>query len=141
MDISAALGVLSELTFVHSQGTNCFTTIPGTRLPHQIDDLVRGLNLGGSQARGVFLRKLIGHQSIPPHVDRHGWLLAGDVRRFHVPLISHHDIIMRWPDDGVEVHLDTGYLWEVRFDRMHEVRNDTDHERIHIQIDQQGAVI
>ena len=46
---------------------------------------------------------------------------------------------MRWPAADVEVYLEPGFLWEVRVDCEHEVINDADVERIHIQIDQAGA--
>mgnify|MGYP001577012541 FL=1 len=55
--------------------------------------------------------------------------------------MSHPDIVMRWPDDEVEVHLAPGYLYEVRYDRLHEVVNTTASARIHLQIDQIGATI
>jgi hypothetical protein len=89
----------------------------------------------------MFCRKLLAHQSIPPHVDDHKWMRGTDIRRFQLPLISHPDIKMKWPEDGVELHLAPGYLYEVRFDRTHEVINNTDCERIHVQIDQHNAKI
>ncbi len=70
-----------------------------------------------------------------PHIDT---FLAGeaDWRRFQVPLISHPDIRMCWPNEGVDVHLAPGNLYEVRFDILHEVTNPTNTTRTHLQIDQ-----
>lgn len=100
---------------------------------------MEGLNLGGFTQR-LLLRKLGPRQGMAPHVDT--WMAAeADWRRFHVPLVSNPMIRMRWPDDGVDTWLEPGWLYEVRFDRLHEVVNPTDCERVHLQIDQQGATI
>jgi hypothetical protein len=108
-------------------------------LPLEFQWLLRTLSLGGKTERH-FLRKLAPKQGIAPHID--DWIPEEkDWRRFQVPLVSHPDILMRWPDDGIEVHLEPGFLYEVRFDRMHEVVNPTDCERIHLQIDQVDATI
>jgi hypothetical protein len=107
--------------------------------PIELQMLLRSLRLGGRTER-CFGRKLMPHQGIAPHID--DWIPAEkDWRRFQLPLVSHPDIIMRWPDDGIQVHLEPGFLYEVRFDRLHEVVNPTDCERTHFQIDQVGATI
>jgi len=88
----------------------------------------------------MFLRKLMPGQNIEPHVD--AWIPEDQHwRRFQVPLQTHPSVMMRWPDDGVEEHLEVGWLYEVRFDRTHEVVNPSSIERIHIQVDQMGATI
>lgn len=95
--------------------------------------------LGGSVARAI-LRQLPAGVGIHPHTDQ--WMPGeADWRRFQVPLVSHPDVKMRWPDDGVDVHLEPGFLYEVRFDRSHEVVNPTDTARTHLQIDQINATI
>ena len=79
-------------------------------------------------------------QSIPPHID--DWIPKGlDWRRFHVPLVTHPSILMRWPEEGIEIHLEPGFLWEVCVTRRHEVINNADVSRIHLQIDQVNATI
>lgn len=80
-------------------------------------------------------------ENIAPHIDE--WIVQGDldIRRFQVPVVTHPDVVMRWLDDDVELHLEPGWIYEVRHDRMHEVVNDTDCDRIHIQVDQIGATI
>lgn len=109
------------------------------KFPPELRALVASLNLGGSQGRAI-LRKLDPYQGIPAHVD--AWMPAeANWRRFQVPLVSHPDIVMRWPDDGVAVHLALGSFYEVRFDRLHEVVNPTDTARTHLQIDQIDATI
>lgn len=135
--IGPTLAVLDKLEFADSGGKCAWVTKQGSVAPRELVDLVGGLGLGGRHGR-MFCRKLMPRQGIAPHVD--DWIDPA-WRRFHVPLISHPDIKMRWPDDGVEIHLEPGYLYEVRVDREHEVINDTDVERIHIQIDQVNATI
>ncbi len=138
VEIGPVLAVLDRLEFADSGGICAWVTKAGSVAPQELVALVAGLGLGGRHER-MFCRKLMPHQSIAPHVDDHDWMQ--DCRRFHVPLTSHPEIKMRWPADGVEVHLEPGYLYEVRVDREHEVTNDTDAERIHIQIDQANATI
>ena len=141
VDLRPVLDVLDKLEFVDSGGKCAWVTKPDSQAPEPLMDLVRGLDLGGKPAR-LFCRKLMPRQSIAPHVDDYeaAWKV-GALRRFHVPLTSHPDIKMRWPDDDVEQYLEPGYLWEVRFDRLHEVVHNADCDRIHIQIDQINATI
>lgn len=139
IDIGPMLAVLDQLRFIDSKGKCAWVTDPASQAPQQLLDLVNSLGLGGKYER-VFCRRLEPHQNIAPHVD--DWMgTRPDWRRFQIPLTSHSDIKMRWPDDGIEAHLAPGYLYEVRFDRLHEVWNPTDCSRIHIQIDQSGATI
>lgn len=110
-----------------------------SQFPPSLHACVSGLDLGGRCAR-VLLRRLSPKQSIPPHVDE--WMpQEADWRRFQVPLVTHPAILMRWPADNIAVHLEAGWLYEVRFDRMHEVINDAPIARTHLQIDQVGATI
>ena len=142
VDISPVSGLAGSLQFIYvNAGTGKYPchVVVGTGLPEEIKSFHEGLGLGGTLARLV-LRKLMPGQSIPPHVD--DWMpKERDWRRFQVPITSHPEIKMRWPDDGVEEHLAPGWLYEVRFDRTHEVVNPTDCERIHLQIDQVDATI
>ena len=145
VDIGPVLSLLDRLPF-HAVGIGstdpnkppCHVVLQ-VSFPKELMAFVESLELGGELGRAI-VRKLDKYVGIPPHVDawvpkEEGW------RRFQVPLISHPDIKMRWPDDGVEVHLAPGNLYEVRFDRLHEVINPTDVERIHLQIDQIAATI
>lgn len=139
VNIVPTLGVIDQLEFSDSGGKCAWVTSPGSVAPRQMVVLLQSLRLGGTPKR-VFCRKLMPGQPILPHVD--DWVPAEwNMRRFHVPLTSHPDIVMRWPDDNQEVYLEPGYLWEVRVDRLHEVVNSAPIERIHIQIDQANATI
>ncbi len=139
VDIQPVLAIIDELKFIDSGGKCAWVTDPTSKAPEPLLQLVRELRLGGSYKR-VFCRKLIAYQGILPHID--DWMETGiNMRRFHVPLISHPAIKMRWPNDKVETYLEPGYLYEVRFDRLHEVVNETGAERIHIQVDQINATI
>lgn len=141
VDITPILAALPAVAFVpaNSGSTNpkrapCW--VPAGALPGAFDTFVAGLDLPG-KTRRLLLRRLAPRQGMAPHVD--DWLGEADWRRYQVPLVSHPDIRMRWPDDGVDVHLEPGWLYEVRFDRLHEVVHGADVERIHLQIDQVGA--
>ena len=139
VDIAPVLSAMDTFHF-HPTGNVC-GEVTDHICPHPavLVAFIAGLELGGIEAR-AFLRKLPPRQGIEAHVD--AWVPADQHwRRFQVPLTTHPDIVMRWPDDDVSVHLEPGWLYEVRYDRTHEVVNDTDSERIHLQIDQMGATI
>ena len=143
VDIEPVLSIAGRLEFVSvgqsSPGKYKCDVVLASHFPPEIRGLIAGLGLGGELARAV-VRRLGPRQSIPPHVD--AWMPAeADWRRFQVPLVTHPEIKMRWPDDGVEVHLAPGFLYEVRFDRLHEVVNPTDTSRVHLQVDQVGATV
>ena len=143
VDIGPVLSVVDRLAFVSVGGSSpdkykCDVVL-ASHFPPELKALIAGLGLGGELARAV-VRRLGPRQSIPPHVDK--WMPAeADWRRFQLPLITHPDIVMRWPNDGIEAHLAPGFLYEVRFDRVHEVVNATDCARIHLQIDQVNASV
>ena len=143
VDHLPALAVLPQLSYVsvgHSApGKYKCDVVLKEKFPPEVWALIDALELGGQLAR-VVIRRLAPRQHIPPHVD--DWMpQEADWRRFQVPLVSHPAIRMRRPDDDVEVHLAAGWLYEVRFYRMHEVINEADCERIHLQIDQVDATI
>jgi len=142
VDISQVLGVIDRLEFADSGGKCAWVTKQGSVAPPQLVQLLQGLDLGG-ESRRVFCRKLMPRQGIAAHVDDYEapWKIGGVMRRFHVPLVSHPMVRMRWPEDGIEQYLEPGWLWEVRFDRLHEVVHEADCERIHLQIDQVNATI
>jgi hypothetical protein len=134
------LAVLDALEFENSSGVCAWVTKQGSVAPREFIELVQGLGLGGHPHR-QFCRLLPPRQGIPIHSD--SWVLDRGLRlrRFQVPLVTDPRVIMRWPDDAVSMHLEAGWLYEVRFDRNHEVVNDSDTDRIHIQIDQIDATI
>lgn len=141
VDLAPVLPALSGLSFVRVGQTGkypCDVVLQDKFTP-ELNALVDGLGLGGYPARKI-LRKLLPRQNIPVHVDQ--WM-PGELnwRRFQVPLVTHPDIVMRWPDDGAAVYLEPGWLWEVRYDRPHEVIHGADIERIHLQLDWVDAAI
>ena len=110
-----------------------------SKFPPVLHEFVAGLGLGGKTGR-VILRRLPPHRGIPPHTD--AWMPGeSNWRRFQIPLVTHPDIRMRWPDDEVDIHLEVGRVYEVRYDRTHEVVNPTKVQRAHMQIDQVDATI
>lgn len=145
VELGPVLASLDRMQFVHvNQGgatpdRYACDVVLGDKFTPELRALLVSLELGGMTARAI-LRRLPARQSIPPHVD--AWMPAErDWRRFQVPLTSHPSITMRWPDDGVEMHLAPGFLYEVRFDRTHEVVHPADCTRVHLQIDQVDATI
>lgn len=143
VDIKAVLPELDGLPFFSSgqsaPGMYVCDVLVQSQFPPALRALVDGLKLGGDTARAV-LRRLGPRQSIPPHVD--DWMpQEADWRRFQVPLVTDPSIVMRWPNDWQEAHLAAGWLYEVRFDRLHEVVNGWDGHRVHLQIDQVNATI
>jgi len=143
VDLAPTLSVLDALPYVAVGQSSpdkykCDVILRGA-FPKEVHDLIAGLDLGGETARAV-IRRLRPGQHIPPHIDQ--WMpQEADWRRFQVPLVSHPDVIMAWPDDDVAVHLEPGFLYEVRFDRKHQVTHNGDVDRVHLQIDQVGATI
>jgi len=127
VDISLALAGLSDTQFVDSGGTNGWTA-----RPEWLQKFAEGLNLGGTIIY-VWCRKLPAYQGIPPHVDISGHR-ADTGRRFHIPIVTHPDVTMRWPDDGVEEHMEAGYVYEINYLKKHEIVHKANADRIHVVV-------
>lgn len=145
VNLEPVLAVLDRFrwTFVNRGSTDVHKTpcriVRPENFPAELNRLIADLGLGGRAGRHM-IRELGPRQGIGPHVDE--WMSSElNWRRFQLPITSHPDIIMRWPDDDVSVHLEPGYLYEVRFDRLHEVVHGADCKRIHLQVDQIDATI
>lgn len=128
VDISKALAGLDDAEFRDTGGTNGWLANPPW-----LSEFVHDLNLRGIVLYSV-LRKLPAWQGIPPHVD------DGRVgeQRFHVPLVTHPDVKMRWLDSEHEEHLEVGYLYQVDFTKTHEIVHCAPIDRVHVQINLQG---
>lgn len=129
VDIAPALALLPAAVFEDSGGTNGHLANPEPFMP-----FIHGLGLG--KVTRAWVRKLPAGQGIPPHVDpkNHRSPKARE-RRFHVPLVTHPDVFLRWPDADAEVHLRTGCIYEVDHTQMHEVVNHAPVDRIHLVAD------
>ncbi len=142
VDIAPVLGDLDRLQFVHvnqAGGKYPCDVVLSSKFTDAIRQFVESLHLGGKTARAM-LRRLGPRQSIPPHVD--DWMpKEANWSRFQVPITSDPAIVMRWPEDDVSVHLQPGYLYQVRYDRTHQVDHGADCYRIHLQIDQIDSTI
>jgi hypothetical protein len=126
VDIAAALAELSGTSFVDTGGTNGHIAFPPW-----LPDFVDSLKLG--RVNYAVVRKLPAFQGIPPHID-HGIPEINSGRRYHVPLVTHPLVTMRWPEDGEEHHLEAGWLYEVDYTRLHEIVNRAPVDRIHVQV-------
>jgi hypothetical protein len=124
---------LSGVTFRDSGGTNGWIA---ESLPKWVEPFLSPLPLQGHITK-ITLRKLPAGQGIPPHIDP---ILNCHPRvtehRYHVPLVTHEAVTMRWPDDGVAVHLAAGCLYEVNHNgKIHEVCHLAPVDRVHLCID------
>jgi hypothetical protein len=141
-DILDALGALDRLNFFATNRGGPPEKFPCEvamrPFPPEIEAVVQAVPFGGRLARAI-VRRLEPFQSVGAHIDT--WMGDGDWRRFHIPLVTDSRVIMRWPDDGAQVHLETGYVWEVNFSRLHEIVNGWDGRRVHIQVDVVDATI
>jgi hypothetical protein len=130
VDISHALEQLPGTQFVDTGGTNGWISAPPW-----LGEFVSGLGLSGKVTRAL-VRKLPAYQGIPAHIDKPMFGVVGE-RRYHVPLVTHPDVTMRWPEDGEDHHLEAGFLYEVDYTRLHEIVHRADVDRIHVQINVQ----
>lgn len=131
VNIERALECLRSTTFTDTGGTNGHIAKPAW-----LAEFVKELDLG--EVSLALLRKLPPGQGIPPHIDTvRGRANKG--RRYHVPLVTHPLVTMRWPDDGEEHHLEAGWLYEVDYTRLHEIVHRAPIDRIHVQVNAYGA--
>jgi hypothetical protein len=124
---------LSGVTFRDTGGTNGWLA---ETLPPWVEPFLKSLPLQGHITQ-VVLRKLPAGLGIPPHIDpvRNGHPRVIE-HRYHVPLVTHEAVTMRWPDEGTEVHLAAGCLYEVNHNqKVHEVIQHAPVDRVHLCID------
>lgn len=68
---------------------------------------------------------------IPEHVDE-GKMLTSN-HRIHIPIISHPDV--KFVLDHKDYYLEPGHGYEINNQIIHEVRNESDIDRVHMIID------
>ena len=72
---------------------------------------------------------------VPLHADIHyHWFYRV---RLHVPIVTRPEV--QFTCDGESVHMAPGEVWAFDNWRLHEVRNPSDHERIHLVADTSGS--
>jgi hypothetical protein len=126
VDISEPLMWLPDVKFVDTGGSNGHLANPSW-----LANFVASLELGAIHS--AWLRKLPPRQGIPPHIDTvRGKANRG--HRYHIPLVTHSLVTMRWLDDNQEHHLEAGWLYEVDYTRLHEIVNRAPVDRVHVQI-------
>lgn len=129
MDISRPLALLASVKFLDTGGTNGHIA-----QPDWLGEFLATLSLPG-RVRSCVLRKLPAFQGIPAHADheRYNPTMHGGTR-YHVPLVTHPDVLMRWPHERVEVHFEPGWLYEFDHTRVHEVVHRAPVDRIHVVV-------
>ena len=126
VDIAPLLDLLPAVEFEDTGGSNGHVAYPEWLLP-----FAQGLDVG--RVIRAVLRLLPPGQGIMAHIDHpHNSWSRG--RRYHLPLVTHPLVTMRWPNDGVEEHLEAGWLYEVDHLRLHEVVNRAPVERVHLVV-------
>ena len=126
VDISQALEALKTTEFVDTKGLGGHICFPSWAM-----DFATSLNLG--TVAHVIVRKLPAYQGIAPHIDEERyepWVNVGT--RYHVPLVTHPGVTIRWPEHGEEHHLEAGWLYTVDYSKTHEVVNLAPIDRIHL---------
>jgi hypothetical protein len=98
----------------------------------EVDKIISVLekSLNGKVGRAMFI-KLPAGQVITPHSDQGDYLMA--VRRCHIPLITNDDIKFTVGDHTMS--LKQGECWEINNSKIHEVKNLSNYDRVHILID------
>jgi hypothetical protein len=127
VNIAGILRKLPDTRFVDTGGPNGWLAKPA---PEWLRPFIETVD-PGVRYTWPMIRKLPPFQNLPPHIDNFRNTPNLGMRR-HVPLVSHPDVKMRWPEAGVEVWLEPGYLWEVQYDILHEVVHRAPIDRIHL---------
>ena len=98
----------------------------------EVDKIISVLekSLNGKVGRAMFI-KLPAGQVITPHPDQGDYLMT--VRRCHIPLITNDDIKFTVGDHTMS--LKQGECWEINNSKIHEVKNLSNSDRVHLLID------
>jgi len=85
--------------------------------------------------RGTILRiiftKLKKHKEILPHVDSGEGLEKS--KRIHIPIITNENVLFYV--NGEEKNMKIGEMWEINNQRLHSVKNNSNHDRVHLIVD------
>lgn len=123
--------------------THCDWTVLATQVPSVVElvksmewfgrlERVRLLQMSGRGGKGG---KLSRHSDV---TDRAAGTRDGYITRFHIPLVTHPDIVMRaWNLDGhtAATHLPAWTCWYLDARKPHAVTNPTGVDRIHLVVD------
>ena len=83
------------------------------------------------RAGQILIAKLPSKKVIAAHADPGDYL--GVIRRNHIPLITHKDVIFSVHDE--DVHMKEGECWEINNNKLHRVANNSEMDRVHLTID------
>jgi hypothetical protein len=95
----------------------------------------QGTQLAKQFGLGYFVRatlvRLKAGGSIAPHQDNNFSLAHS--HRIHLPIITNHQVLFTVGRDTMS--LAPGDMYEINNRRMHSVRNDSEHDRVHLILD------
>ena len=80
----------------------------------------------------VLLSCIPAGKSILPHTDDFSVAIRSKSYHCHIPIITKPGIIMGFPDDGLEIYMEPGFLYSIDETRKHYVNNPTDLDRVHL---------
>ena len=85
--------------------------------------------LGKGQVTMYVFNLMNSDTKIPPHKD----VRTEGKKRIHIPIVTHPDILLY--NNGDEIHMEVGKVYQIDHNKEHSVVNSTDCERIHLVID------
>lgn len=80
----------------------------------------------------VLLSRVPAGCRILPHRDDFGAVVHSASLHCHIPLITHANAVMGFPDHGLREHMLFGHLYSMDATEEHYVDNDSDIDRVHL---------
>lgn len=69
---------------------------------------------------------------IKPHRDDFGEEVRSRSVHCHIPLTTHPDVIMGFPEHDIEAHMKAGHVYSMDETQVHYVKNPTETRRVHL---------
>jgi hypothetical protein len=100
-----------------------------------VNELVNWIytNVEGTKLGRIMLVKLLPGGAIGEHIDPGPYFQAH--YRFHVPFITHADMVFFGPGKSNPMHMPEGYLSQLNNRGLHSAENNSHIERIHLIVD------
>ncbi|TAL13927.1 hypothetical protein EPN95_04540 [Patescibacteria group bacterium] len=95
-------------------------------------DWVEKLYFQPGYTNRVLLSCVPAGEEILPHRDDFGEVVRNKSYHCHIPIITHPDAIMGYPDKGIELHMKAGHLYSIDETERHYVKNPSKMDRVHL---------